>query len=89
MVVEVVVEEVWENETAIEPKSIQFNDISESWYTNMKHYLSSRNMPEDFDARKRRALCLNSARYQLISGILYRRNFNSVLCCTHNNPPLV
>ena len=70
MAAEVVSEEVWEDETAIEPKSIQFNDISESWYTDMKHYLSTRNIPKDFDAYKWRALRLKSARYQLISGIL-------------------
>lgn len=38
---EVVAEEVWEDETVVKPKSIQFNDISESWYTYMKHYLST------------------------------------------------
>lgn len=36
-------------------------------------------MPEDLDARKRRALHLKSAKYQLILGILFRRNFNNVL----------
>lgn len=36
-------------------------------------------MPEDFDARKRRALQLNSTRYQVISSILFRRNFDNVL----------
>jgi hypothetical protein len=45
-------EEVWEDETIVEPESILFNDISESWYMDMKYYLSSRNMPEYFDARK-------------------------------------
>lgn len=79
MAVEVVSKEVWEDETTIEPESIQFNDILESWYIDMKHYLSTGNMPEDFNARKRRALCLKSARYQLISGILFRRNFDNVL----------
>ena len=57
MAAEAVSEEGWEVETTMyEPKSIQFNDISESWYTDLKHYLSTRNVPEDVDAHKRRAL---------------------------------
>ena len=75
MDVEEVSEEVWEGETIVEPESIQFNDISKSWYIDMKHYLSIGNMPEDFDVRKWRALRLKSARYQLISSILFRRNW--------------
>ena len=36
-------------------------------------------MPKDFNARKQRALRLKLARYQLISGIFFRRNFDNVL----------
>ena len=79
MAAKAVSEEVWEDETAIEPESIQFNDISESWYTDMKRYLSTGNMPTDFDAHKWRGLHLKSARYQLISDIFFRRNFDNVL----------
>ena len=39
--IQVVSEEAWEDEVVVELDSIQFNDISESWYTNMKHYLST------------------------------------------------
>ena len=53
MVAEAVAEEGWEDETTMyEPESIQFINISESWYTNPKHYLSTRNVPEDLDACK-------------------------------------
>ena len=52
MATEVVSEEVWEDETVVEPESIQFNDISKSGYTDMKHYLSTGYMPEYFDIRK-------------------------------------
>ena len=53
MVAETVVEEGWEDETTMyESESIQFTDISESWYTDLKHYLSTGNAREDLDARK-------------------------------------
>ena len=45
MSTEEVYEEVWKDKTIVEPKSIQFNDVSESWYTYMKHYLSIRHIP--------------------------------------------
>ena len=45
MVVEAVAEEGWEDETTMfEPESIQFTDISESWYIDLKHYLSTGNV---------------------------------------------
>ena len=71
MVDEAVSEQAWEDEAIVEPESIMFNDISESWYADMKHYISTGNMSEDFDARKQRTLRLKSARYQLISGVLF------------------
>ena len=53
MAVEAVSEEGWEDEiTVYEPESIQFTDISESWYTDLKHYLSIGNVLEDLDAPK-------------------------------------
>ena len=80
MATEAVSEEGWEDEiTMYEPDSIQFNDISKSWYMDLKHYLSTGNVPEDFDARRQRALRLKSAKYQLISRILFKRNFDNVL----------
>ena len=80
MAAEAVAEEGWEDETTMyEYESIQVTDISKSWYADLKHYLSTKNMPEDLDAYKRRALRLKSAKYQLISGILFRRNFDNVL----------
>jgi hypothetical protein len=79
MAAEAVSKEAWEDEVVVEPESIQFNAILESWYADMKQYLSIGNMPEDFDAWKRRALRLKLARYQLIFGVLFRRNFDNVL----------
>ena len=79
MAVEVVSEEVWEDETVVEPESIQFNDIFKSWYTNMKHYLSIGNMPRSFYAHKQRALHLKSARYQLISIFCLKETL--IMCC--------
>ena len=64
MATEAVAEEGWEDETTMyEPESIQFTDISKSWYTDLKHYLSTGNVPEYFDARKQMTLWLKSAKY--------------------------
>lgn len=43
---EAVAEQGWENEiTMYESESIQVTDMSESWYANLKHYLSIGGMP--------------------------------------------
>ena len=64
MAAEAVVEEGWENKiTMYEIESFQVNDIFESWYADLKHYLSTGCVPEALDARKWRELRLKSARY--------------------------
>ena len=54
-------------------------DVSNSWYSNLKHYLSIRSAPSGLDAQRHRALRLKSARYQLVSEALFRRNFDNIL----------
>ena len=64
MATEAVDDEGWENVTTMcEPESVQVTDILESWYSDLKHYLMIGDVLEDLDARKQRALHLNSARY--------------------------
>nr|KUM49429.1 hypothetical protein ABT39_MTgene3978 [Picea glauca]QHR86979.1 hypothetical protein Q903MT_gene988 [Picea sitchensis] len=45
----------------------------------MKYYLHHGSSPTYLDSRKRRALRLQSAKYQLIDGILFRKNYDGVL----------
>ena len=50
-----------------------------SWYNDLKYYLTHESSPNHLDARKRRALRLKSAQYQLIDGVLFRQNYDQVL----------
>ena len=50
-----------------------------SWYIDMKYYLTHGSSPNHLDARKKRALRLKSAQYQLIDGVLFRQNYDQVL----------
>ena len=43
------------------------------------HYLQSGLLSEHWNSKQRRALCLKSASYQIIEGILFRKNYDGVL----------
>ena len=46
----------------------------ESWYRDILHYLQMGLFPKHWNSKQRRALHLKSASYQIIEGILFRRN---------------
>jgi hypothetical protein len=50
-----------------------------SWYNDLKHYLTHGRIPTHLDARKRRALRLKYAQYQKIDGVLFQHNYDNVL----------
>ena len=50
-----------------------------SWYRDLVHYLQTGSLPEHWNSKKRRALRLKSASYQIIEGILFKKNYNGVL----------
>jgi hypothetical protein len=50
-----------------------------SWYENIKFYLTHGSTPDNIDPKIRRALRLKSASFQLINDVLFRKNFDGVL----------
>ena len=50
-----------------------------SWYPDLKYYLTHGRRPSHLHARKRRSLRLKSAQYQLINGVLFHQNYDNVL----------
>ena len=50
-----------------------------SWYNDLKYYLTHGSSPNHLDAHKKRALRLKSAQYQLIDGVLFWQNYDQVL----------
>ena len=51
----------------------------EYWYIDMIHYLQQGYLPEHWNSKQRRALCLKSASYQIIDGFLFRKNYEGVV----------
>ena len=58
---------------------MEIADTPKSWYSNLKYYLSTGNVLAGLDTQKHRAVHLKSARYQLVSRVLLRINFDNVL----------
>lgn len=57
-----------------------------SWYNYLKYYLTHGSSPSHLDARKRRALRLKYAQYQMIDGVLFWQNYDKVLLiCLEND----
>ena len=42
------------------------------------HYLQQGNLPEHWNSKQRRALRLKSVAYQIINGIIFRKNYDGV-----------
>ena len=51
----------------------------ESWYRDLIHYLQQGYLPKHWSSNQRRALRLKSASYQVIEGVLFRKNYDGVL----------
>ena len=73
-------EEGWENEV-----DLMYNEVlymlasTNSWYNDMKYYLTHASGPNHLDACKKRDLRLNFSQYQLIDGVLFRHNYDQIL----------
>ena len=52
---------------------------SDSLYNDLKYYLTQGRIPNHLYARKKWALRLKSAQYQLIDGVLFQKNYDKVL----------
>jgi hypothetical protein len=49
------------------------------WYDDIRHCLQHGSTPRHLDPAKRRDLRLNSSSFHLVSGLLFRQNFDGVL----------
>ena len=51
------------------------------------HYLQEGYLPEHWSSKQRRALRLKSASYQIIDGVLFRKNYDGVflMCLEHED----
>jgi hypothetical protein len=83
-----VVDSVEEQESQINTSTVnQHNEkqiscaqvTANSWYENIKFYLTHGSAPRNLDPKNRRALRLKSASFQLINDVLFRKNFDGVL----------
>jgi hypothetical protein len=54
-------------------------NITSPWYDDIKFYLKHRSSPRHLDPKKRRALRLKYALFQLMNGILFCQNFDGIL----------
>ena len=69
----------WEQEEVVPTSSlIAIGTTTSKWYDHIKFFLHNRFPPETLDPRKRRALRLKSAPYQLINDVLFRNNYDGV-----------
>ena len=50
----------------------------DSWYRDLVHYLQDRYLSEHWSPKQRRALRLKSDSYQIIDGVLLRKNYDGV-----------
>ena len=73
-------EEGWENEAdMLETKVFSILASNNSWYNDLKYYLTHGSSLNHLDARKKRVVRLKSAQYQLIDGVSFRQNYDQVL----------
>ena len=59
----------------------------QSWYRDLIHYLQQGYLSEHWISKQRRALRLKSASYQVIDGVIFRKNYDGVLlrCLEHED----
>ena len=69
----------WENESKLRMVDMcPIFTAPESWYKDMIYYLQQGYLPEHWSSKKRIALRLKSASYQIIDGVLLRKNYDGV-----------
>ena len=51
----------------------------DSWYRDLVHCLQEGLLPKHWNSKQQRSLCLKSTAYQIIDGILFRKNYDGFL----------
>ena len=69
----------WDNEVELHIVDVCLLFIApNSWYRDLNHYLQEGYLLEHWNPKQRRALRLKSALYQIINGVLFRKNYDGV-----------
>ena len=64
----------WEDEAELQLMDVcPLFTAPKSWYRDLVHFLQEGLLPKHWNSKQRRALCLQSASYQIIEGILFRK----------------
>ena len=72
-------ESCWDNEAELHMVDVFPLFIAlESWYRHLVHYLQEGYFPEHWSPKQRRALHLKSYLYQIIDGVVFRKNYDGV-----------
>ena len=67
----------WKNETELHMIDVcPIFTALESWYRDLIHNLQHGYFPEHWNSKQRRALHLNSTSYQIIDGVLFKKNYD-------------
>ena len=58
-----------------------------SWYRDLIHYLQEGYFSEHWNPKQRRALHIKSSLYQIIDGVMFRKNYDGVFlrCLEHED----
>jgi hypothetical protein len=73
-------EEGWDNEVdLLQNEMLYIPTSTNSWYNDLKYYLTHGSSPNHLDSRRKRVLRLKSAQYQLIVGVLFWQKYDKVL----------
>ena len=73
-------EHTWEDEADLHLMDVCLVFTApESWYRDLMHYLQIVLFPEHWNSKRRRALHLKSPSYQIVEGVLFRKNYDRVL----------
>ena len=67
----------WDNEAELRMVDVcPLFTAPDSWYRDLIHYLQEGYLPEHWNPKQRRALHLKSSLYQIIDGVLFRKNYD-------------
>ena len=76
----------WDNEAELHMVDVcPLFTTPDSWYRDLVHYLQEGYFPKHWSPKQRRALRLKSSLYQIIDGVLFRKNYDGVFlrCLEH------
>ena len=73
-------QEGWDNEVDMLQNEVLYIAAStNSWYNDLKYYLTHGSRPNHLGPHKKRDLRLKYSQYQLIDGVLFRQNYDQFL----------